>query len=160
MQSVNLDELTVQFLFVSMKLLEFLFPMMFIGFYNIIEEMGIVGATIVVFLYIVLLFRAARIANRCENNFPAFLVMGLALLLVIQAVFNMMVAVGLVPVTGQPLPLISKGGTSTVINCVYIGMILSISRSAKRKTKEVAADDYNQEMVMKNAPKSSIISSI
>ena len=100
----------------------------------IIEEMGIVGATIVVFLYIVLLFRAARIANRCENNFPAFLVMGLALLLVIQAVFNMMVAVGLVPVTGQPLPLISKGGTSTVINCVYIGMILSISRSAKRKT--------------------------
>ena len=126
----------------------------------IIEEMGIVGATIVVFLYIVLLFRAARIANRCENNFPAFLVMGLALLLVIQAVFNMMVAVGLVPVTGQPLPLISKGGTSTVINCVYIGMILSISRSAKRKTKELAADDYNQEMVMKNAPKSSIISSI
>ena len=126
----------------------------------IIEEMGIVGATIVVFLYIVLLFRAARIANRCENNFPAFLVMGLALLLVIQAVFNMMVAVGLVPVTGQPLPLISKGGTSTVINCVYIGMILSISRSAKRKTKEVAADEYNQEMVMKNAPKSSIISSI
>ena len=122
--------------------------------------MGIVGATIVVFLYIVLLFRGARIANRCENNFPAFLVMGLALLLVIQAVFNMMVAVGLVPVTGQPLPLISKGGTSTVINCVYIGMILSISRSAKRKTKEVAADDYNQEMVMKNAPKSSIISSI
>ena len=86
--------------------------------------------------------------------------MGLALLLVIQAVFNMMVAVGLVPVTGQPLPLISKGGTSTVINCVYIGMILSISRSAKRKTKELAADDYNQEMVMKNAPKSSIISSI
>jgi cell division protein FtsW len=57
--------------------------------------------------------------------------MGLGLLLVIQAVFNMMVAVGLAPVTGQPLPLISKGGTSTIINCAYIGAILSISRSAK-----------------------------
>lgn len=99
----------------------------------IIEEMGIGGAVLVVFLYIVLLFRAARIANRCENNFPAFLAMGLALLLVVQAVFNMLVAVGLAPVTGQPLPLISKGGTSTIINCIYVGIILSISRSAKRK---------------------------
>ena len=85
------------------------------------------------FLYIVLLYRAARIASRCENNFPAFFVMGLALLLVIQAVFNMMVAVGLAPVTGQPLPLISKGGTSTIINCAYIGAILSVSRSAKQR---------------------------
>jgi cell division protein FtsW len=59
--------------------------------------------------------------------------MGLALLLVTQALFNMLVAVGLAPVTGQPLPLISKGGTSTVINCVYVGIILSISRSAKKK---------------------------
>jgi cell division protein FtsW len=59
--------------------------------------------------------------------------MGIALLLVIQALFNMLVAVGLAPVTGQPLPLISKGGTSTVINCIYIGVILSISRSAKKK---------------------------
>ena len=101
----------------------------------IIEEMGIIGATLVVFLYIVLLYRAARIASRCENNFPAFLIMGLALLLVIQAVFNMMVAVGLAPVTGQPLPLISKGGTSTIINCAYIGAILSVSRSAKMKLK-------------------------
>ena len=102
----------------------------------IIEEMGIIGATVVVFLYIVLLYRAARIASRCENNFPAFLIMGLALLLVIQAVFNMMVAVGLAPVTGQPLPLVSKGGTSTIINCAYIGAILSVSRSAKMKVKE------------------------
>jgi cell division protein FtsW len=98
----------------------------------IIEEMGIVGAVAVVFLYVILLFRAARIASRCENNFPAFLVMGLALLLVIQATINMMVAVELMPVTGQPLPLISKGGTSTIINCAYIGVILSVSRSAKR----------------------------
>jgi len=104
----------------------------------IIEELGIIGAAFVCLLYIVLLYRAARIASRCENNFPAFLVMGLALLLVIQATFNMMVAVGLAPVTGQPLPLISKGGTSTIINCAYIGAILSISRSAKKKDEKMA----------------------
>lgn len=99
----------------------------------IIEEMGLFGATLVVFLYIVLLFRTARIANRCDNNFPAFLCMGFALMLVIQASANMLVAVGIVPVTGQPLPLISKGGTSTIINCAYIGAILSVSRTAKKK---------------------------
>ena len=99
----------------------------------IIEEMGIEGAALVVFLYIVLLFRTARIANRCDNNFPAFLCMGLALMLVLQASANMLVAVGIVPVTGQPLPLISKGGTSTIINCAYIGAILSVSRTAKKK---------------------------
>ena len=98
----------------------------------VIEEMGLLGAIFVVFLYIILLFRAARIAGRCENNFPAFLVLGLALMLVLQATINMLVAVGLMPVTGQPLPLISKGGTSTIINCAYIGVILSVSRSAKR----------------------------
>ena len=99
----------------------------------IIEELGIIGAAFVVLLYVVLLYRAARIATRCENNFPAFLVMGLALMLVIQATFNMMVAVGIAPVTGQPLPLISRGGTSTIINCAYIGAMLSVSRSAKKR---------------------------
>ena len=104
----------------------------------IIEELGIIGAAFVAFLYIVLLYRAARIASRCENNFPAFLVMGLALMLVLQATFNMMVAVGLAPVTGQPLPLISRGGTSTIINCAYIGAMLSISRSAKKRSEKMA----------------------
>lgn len=99
----------------------------------IIEEMGIEGAFFVALLYIIILYRAGSIANRCENNFPAFLCMGLATLLVVQALFNMLVAVGLVPVTGQPLPLISRGGTSTVINCLYVGIILSISRTAKKK---------------------------
>ena len=102
----------------------------------VIEELGIIGAFAVMFLYIILLYRCARIASRCENNFPAFLAMGLGLLLVIQAMFNMMVAVGLAPVTGQPLPLISKGGTSTIINCAYVGAILSVSRSAKMKTEK------------------------
>jgi cell division protein FtsW len=65
--------------------------------------------------------------------------MGIALLLVVQAAFNMMVAVGLAPVTGQPLPLISKGGTSTIINCAYVGTMLSISRSAKMKKEPAEA---------------------
>jgi len=99
----------------------------------IIEEMGIGGAAFVCLLYIILLFRTAKIANHCVNTFPALLIMGFALMLVVQAMFNMAVAVGLVPVTGQPLPLISKGGTSTIVNCVYIGIILSVSYSAKKK---------------------------
>ena len=102
----------------------------------IIEEMGIEGAIFVALLYIILLFRTGIIANRCENTFPAFLAMGIAFLLVTQALFNMLVAVGLAPVTGQPLPLISKGGTSTIINCIYIGVILSVSRSAKKKKED------------------------
>ena len=107
----------------------------------IIEELGILGATFVAFLYIVLLYRAARIASRCENNFPAFLVMGLGLMLVIQATFNMMVAVGIAPVTGQPLPLISRGGTSTIINCAYIGAMLSVSRSAKKRGQNLPINE-------------------
>lgn len=87
-------------------------------------------------LYLWLLIRAGRIAKRCEKTFPAFLVMGIALLLVSQAMLNMMVAVGLFPVTGQPLPLISKGGTSTLINCAYIGMILSVSRYVAEKEEQ------------------------
>ncbi|MBQ8046427.1 MAG: FtsW/RodA/SpoVE family cell cycle protein [Prevotella sp.] len=106
----------------------------------IIEELGLIGGAVVAVLYIILLFRTARIAKRCANNFPAFLAMGLALLLVTQALFNMFVAVDLAPITGQPLPLISKGGTSSVINCIYIGVILSISRSAA-----VKKDDDSQQ---------------
>lgn len=102
----------------------------------IIEELGIVGGTAVVFLYVVLLFRAGRIASRCERNFPAFLIIGLSLLLVSQAMANMLVAVGWLPVTGQPLPLISRGGTSTIINCWYIGMILSVSHYARQVKSE------------------------
>ena len=117
----------------------------------IIEEMGIEGAIIVAFLYVVLLFRTGRIANRCENNFPAFLAMGLALMLVTQAIFNMLVAVGLAPVTGQPLPLVSKGGTSTIINCAYIGVILSISRSSVKREDEKEISDDSQTEVKRNS---------
>ncbi|HJD76658.1 FtsW/RodA/SpoVE family cell cycle protein [Bacteroides reticulotermitis] len=112
---------SVQRDFLSQAFSDFIFAI-------VIEEMGLIGGIFVVFLYLWLLMRAGRIAQKCERTFPAFLVMGIALLLVSQAILNMMVAVGLFPVTGQPLPLISKGGTSTLINCAYIGMILSVSR--------------------------------
>ena len=110
----------------------------------IIEDMGIWGAAFVCLLYIILLFRTATIANRCANAFPALLIMGIALMLTIQAFFNMMVAVGLAPVTGQPLPLISRGGTSTIMNCIYIGIILSVSYWAKKKDDADRKNDVRQ----------------
>jgi len=94
----------------------------------VIEEMGLIGGLGVLLLYIILFIRAGIIANRSERLFPKFLVMGAALTLVTQALANMAVAVGLIPVTGQTLPLVSRGGTSILITCVYIGIILSVSR--------------------------------
>lgn len=94
----------------------------------IIEETGLAGGFFVLLLYLILLIRVAMIARRCEKLFPKFLILGCGLMLVTQALINMAVAVGVFPVTGQPLPLISRGGTSTVISCFYIGIILSVSR--------------------------------
>lgn len=94
----------------------------------IIEELGYTGGVVVLLLYIMLLVRAGMIARKCEKLFPKFLVLGCGLLIVVQALANMAVAVNLIPVTGQPLPLISRGGTSMVITCIYFGIILSISR--------------------------------
>ncbi len=99
----------------------------------IIEELGFPGAFVVLSLYLILMYRCLRIAQRCKALFPSYLVMGLALMIVVQAMMNMAVAVGAFPVTGQPLPLVSRGGTSLFITCTYIGMILSVSHTAKRK---------------------------
>lgn len=99
----------------------------------IIEELGFLGAVVVLGLYLVLMYRSMRIAQKCKALFPSYLVMGLALMIVVQAMMNMAVAVGAFPVTGQPLPLVSRGGTSLFITCTYIGMILSVSHTAKRK---------------------------
>ena len=110
----------------------------------IIEEAGIEGGILVMFMYLLLLYRAMRIAEKCKNRFPAYLVMGLALMLVVQAMVNMAVAVGAFPVTGQPLPLVSKGGTSTFITCAYIGMILSVSHTAKQIEPKVEPTETKQ----------------
>ena len=94
----------------------------------IIEETGIIGGIFVLSLYVFLFIRAGVIAGRCAKLFPKFLVMGCALMMVTQALVNMAVAVGLMPVTGQTLPLISKGGSSILTTCVFFGIILSVSR--------------------------------
>lgn len=99
----------------------------------IIEELGMVGGIFVMLVYIVLLFRVGRIATRCKEKYPAYLAMGLGMLLGLQAFINMSVAVGLFPVTGQPLPLISKGGTSVLMTSGCIGMLLGISNTLDRE---------------------------
>ena len=94
----------------------------------IIEEMGWFGALFIPLLYLMLMYRGLRIAKRCTKIFPMLLVMGSTMIIGLQAFINMLVAVGAGPVTGQPMPLISRGGTSTVITCIYFGIILSVSR--------------------------------
>ncbi len=96
----------------------------------IIEEYGsILGGLGLLLLYLILLYRAVRIANECTKPFGALVAVGLGLMLVMQAMVNMAVAVNLVPVTGQPLPLVSMGGTSIWFTCLAIGILLSVSRS-------------------------------
>jgi cell division protein FtsW len=98
----------------------------------VIEELGlIVGGLGVILLYMILLYHTGQIAKDCDDPFAAYLIVGAALMIVIQAMAHMSISVGLGPVTGQPLPLVSRGGTSIVINCVYIGMILCVSRYAR-----------------------------
>ncbi len=101
----------------------------------IIEELGIVGGVIVMLVYVVLLYRVGRIATKCKEKYPAYLAMGLGMLLGLQAFINMSVAVGLFPVTGQPLPLISKGGTSVLMTSGCIGMLLGISNVLEKEAK-------------------------
>lgn len=96
----------------------------------IIEEYGsILGGLGLLLLYQILLFRSVRIARRCDKPFGSLVAVGLCLMLVMQAMVNMAVAVNLVPVTGQPLPLVSMGGTSVWFTCLAIGIVLSVSRS-------------------------------
>jgi cell division protein FtsW len=104
----------------------------------IIEEMGLVGGLFVLMLYVIILIRAGMIARKTEKLFPKYLVLGSAMMLSIQAFINMAVAVNLIPVTGQPLPLISRGGTSTLITCAYFGLMLSADRFGigKKKNEE------------------------
>ncbi len=95
----------------------------------IIEEYGfILGALPLVLIYLILLYRAGLMVKRANRTFPAFLAIGLALLIVFQAFVNMAVAVSLLPVTGQTLPFVSMGGSSMLFTSVAFGMILSVSR--------------------------------
>jgi cell division protein FtsW len=106
----------------------------------IVEEYGsILGGLGLLLLYLILLFRAVRIAAQCEKLFGALAAIGLSMMLVLQAMINMAVAVNLVPVTGQPLPLVSMGGTSIWFTCLAIGIVLSVSRSVNNEVNEHGA---------------------
>lgn len=97
---------------------------------SIIEEYGsLIGGLGILFLYLILLFRSIRIMVKSESSFGGYLAFGLSFLLVFQAFINMGVGVNLLPVTGQPLPLISMGGTSILFTCLSIGIILNVSTS-------------------------------
>jgi cell division protein FtsW len=97
-------------------------------FSSIIEEYGLIGATALVFLYLLFLWRSILIFRRCPYAFGAFLAVGLSITLVFQAMLNMAVNVHLVPVTGLTLPLVSMGGSSIWFTSIAIGMVLSVSR--------------------------------
>lgn len=100
----------------------------------IVEEYGLVGGLILLLLYVVFLIRIVVIAHAAEAVFAKLLVVGLGIPIVFQALLNMAVVVELVPVTGQPLPLISMGGTSIWMTCIAIGIVLS---AAQHKPKKV-----------------------
>ncbi|MDZ7737970.1 MAG: FtsW/RodA/SpoVE family cell cycle protein [Bacteroidales bacterium] len=112
----------------------------------IIEEYGLLfGALPVLFIYLILLFRGIAIARKCETGFPAYLVLGLTVMLVTQAMVNMAVAVGLIPVTGQTLPMISWGRTSMVVSSFSLGVILAVSRVVRARNETGELSDTEME---------------
>jgi cell division protein FtsW len=110
----------------------------------IIEEYGLLfGAIPLILAYMVLLFRGITIIKKCETAFPAFLVIGLIVMITVQAMLNMLVAVGLFPVTGQTLPMVSWGRTSVLVMSFSIGAILSVSRvvNARARKEELPEEE-------------------
>ncbi|MFO8086476.1 MAG: FtsW/RodA/SpoVE family cell cycle protein [Bacteroidales bacterium] len=102
----------------------------------IVEEYGLLGGSALVLFYMILLFRGVRLANKAPGTFGAFLAIGLSFSIVFQALINMGVAVNLLPVTGQPLPMVSMGGTSIWFSSLTIGIILSVSRATEKETED------------------------
>ncbi|MEF9950267.1 MAG: FtsW/RodA/SpoVE family cell cycle protein, partial [Mucinivorans sp.] len=96
----------------------------------IVEEYGALGGIVIFLLYLWVFYRAGVIVRKCNRPSSALMVLGLALTITFQAFINMLVSVGLVPVTGQSLPLISLGGSSVIFTCIAFGMILSVSRES------------------------------
>lgn len=101
----------------------------------IIEDTGLIGGLLLLLTYLSLIGAAGRIAVKCRKAFPALLIMGCAVMIVLQALGHMAIVVGIVPVSGQPLPFISKGGTSVIVMSIAMGMMLSVSKFAVRSGK-------------------------
>ena len=99
----------------------------------IVEEGGLFGGTVVIVFYLVFFYRCILIIKNSERAFPAFIVLGLSLNIMLQAVANMLVAVNITPVTGQPLPFVSMGGTASILTLFSVGIILNISRYTGKK---------------------------
>lgn len=129
----------------------------------IVEDTGFLGGCFLMLMYLSLIGAAGRIAVKCRKAFPALLIMGCAVMIVMQALMHMAIVVGLAPVSGQPLPFISKGGTSVIVMSAALGMMLSVSKFAVRtgnngestKLREAVADkaeaDNPTMLVTKNA---------
>lgn len=100
----------------------------------VVEEYGLIGAFVILVLYLWIFFRSITIFQRCGTAFPSLLVLGLGLMIVLQALINMLVSVNLIPVTGQTLPLISLGGSSMIFTAMALGMILGVSRQVNEQT--------------------------
>jgi len=98
----------------------------------IIEEYGLLGGALIIFIYLVFLYRSIRLFKRCPFAFGAFLALGLSFTLVLQAMANMAVNVNLFPVTGVTLPLVSMGGSSFLFTCLSVGIILSVARNVEQ----------------------------
>jgi cell division protein FtsW len=107
----------------------------------IVEEFGIVGGTALILLYLIVLFRIIVIANKANTVFGKLLVLGLGLPVIIQAFVNMGVALQVLPVTGQTLPLISSGGTAAWMTCIAFGIILSVSSTPNEQSFEPDEDN-------------------
>lgn len=112
----------------------------------VIEEYGLIGGFLVMFLYLMLFFRAIRIVLKSPKTFGSLLVVGISFILVFQALINMAVAVNLLPVTGQPLPFMSMGGTSIWFTSVAIGVILSVSREVDQNQAQEIPEKENNEL--------------
>lgn len=113
-------------------------------FASIIEERGLLAGLGIIVLYVIMMHRCVISAKYQSSAFPAFLCIGLALNIIMQAVSNMVVAVNLVPVTGQPLPMVSMGGTSLIISSVSVGIILNISRYSEQHGKEKEKEEVEE----------------
>jgi cell division protein FtsW len=96
----------------------------------VVEEYGLLGGIVIVLLYLMLLFRGVSVSTKSEKTFGTLLAFGLSFSLIFQGMINMAVAVNLFPVTGQPLPFLSMGGTSLLFSSIAIGIILSVSKES------------------------------
>lgn len=114
----------------------------------IVEEGGFFAGIIVIGLYVLLLFRAYKVANKSTSLFCAVLVIGISLLIVFQALMHVCVAVDMMPVTGQPLPLVSRGGTSMIVNSIYFGLLINVTRSVM--AADVRAEKLRNSEVAEN----------